>query len=237
MIIGVARCGTSSLFTNLLKHPDTRGPSLPKTRLAYEKEVHYFDKKINDPKYPIDWYKDRFKCPQRNVVFFEATPNYLTDFKTPKYVFRYMPNAKFIAMFRDPVKRAWSHWYHWHGKRSWPSSILKKEDHPVITKGIYWQQLERWFQFFKREQLLIIKSEDFFANPKLIITQCFEFLSLKPYDINRKAITYWDPKREYLVSRRKYQEIPEDSANWLRNFYAPHNAKLEKLLGRKFGWD
>ena len=236
IIIGVARCGTSSLFTNLLKHPDTCGPMLPKTTLSYEKECHFFDKKINDPRYPIRWYKERFESPQNHVKYFEATPNYLSDPKTPAHIKRYMPDAKFIAMLRNPVDRAWSHYFHWHRRRAWPIKTLKQKNHPVITKGIYWQQLERWFQFFKREQLLIIRSEDFFANPKLIITQCFEFLSLKPYDINRKAITYWDPKREYLVSRRKYEKIPENNANWLRNFYAPHNARLEKLLDRKFGW-
>lgn len=239
LIIGAARCGTSSLFVNLLKHPRLYGPNLPLTRFSNQKECHFFDKKLGDPrmKYTIQWYKDRFKDPGLNVVFFEATPNYLYVPKVPRLVSRYMPRAKFIVMLRNPVDRAWSHYYHWKNKNQHPIEVLKNKSSEYTQKGIYWKQLERWFEFFNRKQFLIIRSEDFFIDPKLIITQCFEFLSLKPYNISRKAITYWDPKREYLVSRRKYGVPPPRIINWLRNFYAPHNLRLEELLNRKFGWD
>jgi len=237
LIIGAARCGTSSLFSNLLKHPQTRGPNLPLTRFSNQKECHFFDKKFDDPKYGIEWYKDRFKSVSIDCVFFEATPNYLFAPKVPELVFRYMPDAKFIVMLRNPVDRAWSHYYHWKNKNLDSMEVLKNKNSEYIQKGIYWKQLERWFRFFAQKQFLIIRSEDFFANPKLIITQCFKFLSLKPYDISRKAITYWDPRREYLTSRRTYERPPPRIINWLRNFYAPHNARLEKLLNRKFDWN
>ena len=236
LIIGAARCGTSSLFSNLLKHPQICGPALPKTRFSNEKECHFFDKKLGSG-YDIKWYKNCFKSVIRDPVYFEATPNYLFIPKVPKAVFKYMPNAKFIVMLRNPIDRAWSHFFHWKNKNRHTIEALKNKNSEYIQKGIYWKQLERWFEFFNRKQFSIIRSEDFFADPKLIITQCFEFLSLKPYDLNRKAITYWDPIREYLVSRRKYGMPPPRIINWLRNFYAPHNARLEELLSRKLGWD
>jgi len=238
LIIGAARCGTSSLFSNLLKHPQIRGPNLPLTRLKIEKECHFFDKKFRpSTRYDIKWYKDCFSDVSADCVFFEATPNYLFAPKVPELVFRYMPDAKFIVMLRNPVDRAWSHYFHWRNKNREPVEVLRNKNSEYIQKGIYWKQLERWFTFFARKQFLIIRSEDFFTDSKLIITQCFEFLSLKSYDLNRKAITYWDPIREYLVSRRKYGMPPPRIINWLRNFYAPHNVRLEELLDRKFGWD
>jgi len=237
LIIGAARCGTSSLFSNLLKHPQTRGPNLPLTRFSNQKECHFFDKKLDDPKHGIEWYKDRFKNVSSNCVFFEATPNYLFDPKVPGLVSRYMSHAKFIAMLRNPADRAWSHYFHWKNKNRHPITVLRNKNSLYIQKGIYWKQLERWFQFFKREQFLIIRSEDFFENEKPIILQCFDFLGLQKYDINKKAIAYWDPKREYLISRRTYERPPPRIINWLRNFYAPHNERLEKLLNRKFDWN
>jgi len=237
LIIGASRCGTSSLFINLLKHPQLRGPNLPLPQYPNQKECHFFDKKFNDPKYGLDWYKKRFQDPRNNIVFFEATPNYLFIPKVPELVFRYMPHAKFIVMLRNPVNRAWSHFYHWRRRADWNLDTLKQRDHEIIKKGIYWQQLERWFQFFKREQFLIIRSEDFFIDPKLIISQCFEFVGLSEYDFDEKSIMYWDPRREYLVSKRRYGTIPLTNAKWLRNFYVRHNKRLENLLGRDFGWD
>ena len=237
LIIGAARCGTSSLFSNLLKHPRLRGPNLPLTRLRIEKECHFFDKKINNRKFGLAWYKKRFQDPCKDVVFFEATPNYLFIPKVPELIFRYMPNAKFIVMLRNPVDRAWSHFFHWQRKARWNESVLKVENHEIVKKGIYWEQLKQWFRFFDRKQFLIIRSEDFYQDEKAVIFECFEFLDLSKHNFDRKKITYWDPVRDYLVSKRSYRKPPANIVNWLQNFYAPHNRRLEKLLNRKFGWD
>ena len=237
LIIGAARCGTSSLFVNLLKHPQICGPNLPLTRFSNSKECHFFDKKINQPAFGLKWYRNRFNDPRSNIVFFEATPNYIFAEKVPKFVKEYLPKAKFIVMLRNPVDRAWSHFFHWQKKARWNESILKVENHEIVKKGIYWEQLKRWFRFFDREQFLIIRSEDFFTDPKLIIAQCFEFISVEFYNFEKKSIFYWDPVRDYLVSKRSYKKPPTDIVNWLQKFYAPHNARLEKLLDRKFGWN
>lgn len=237
LIIGAARCGTSSLFVNLLKHPRLRGPHLPLTTLKNEKECHFFDKKFNNPKYGLDWYKKRFQNSCKDIIFFEATPNYLFVPQVPKLVFRYLPYAKFIVMLRNPVDRAWSHFYHWQNKTRDPIEMVKNRNSGYVQKGIYWSQLEQWFQFFDREQFLIIRSEDFFVDPKMIIAQCFEFISVKHYDFKAKSVFYWDPRREFLISKRSYPCAPDHVIRWLRDFYAPHNEKLEKLLKRKFDWD
>lgn len=237
LIIGAARCGTSSLFLNLLKHPRIVGPTLPQSRFSNDKECHFFDKKFNDPRYGIKWYQNRFQSNKKNPVFCEATPNYLYDSKVPGLVKAHLPKAKFIAMLRNPVDRAWSHYYHWHKKTGWHISVLLDGDHPVLKKGIYWEQLERWFSKFYRNQILIIKSEDFYKNERKIINQCFKFVGLSGRSVEKKVIDYWDPKREYLKSPTAYQKPPERIVSWLRNFYAPHNEKLEKLLKRKFNWD
>ncbi len=188
-------------------------------------------------KYTIQWYKDRFRDPIANCVFFEATPNYLFVEKVPKLVSRYLPGKKFIVMLRNPVDRAWSHFWHWRDKNLHLMGALKKPESNYVQKGIYWKQLERWFKFFRRKQFLIIRSEDFFADPKLIVAQCFKFVGLSECDFNKKAITYWDPKREYLTAKRSYKRAPNHIREWLRDFYSPHNRQLEKLLDRKFNWD
>lgn len=236
LIIGAARCGTSSLFVNLLKHPQICGPHLPNTKLLNEKECHFFDKKINNPKYDIKWYKDCFKSARQNLVFFEATPNYLYHPRVPRAVKRYLPNAKFIVMLRNPVDRAWSHFYHWRRKEGWTEKILMQKNHLVVKKGVYWEQLERWFKHFKREQFFIIKSEDFYLHEKRVIDKCFEFLSLKPPQYKTGSVMYWDPKREYLIGPRTYPGPSYKIVRWLTTFYRPHNEKLEAMLGRKFGW-
>lgn len=237
LIIGAARCGTSSLFSNLLKHPRIRGPHLPLTRLSNHKECHFFDRKIRSNKFTIKWYKDRFKDPGSDIVFFEATPNYIFGPEVPRFVKIHLPMAKFILMLRNPADRAWSHFYHWQNKNHHPVDILKNRSSEYIKKGIYWEQLERWFKFFPREQFFIIRSEDFFKDPKSFVMECFKFVGIEPVDFKKKSIVYWDPKREYLVSRRSYPGAPYPILRFLRNYFASHNERLEKLLNRKFEWD
>jgi hypothetical protein len=236
LIIGAARCGTSSLFSNLLKHPRIRGPHLPRTSFSNEKEAHFFDKKIHRG-FSLSWYENRFNDPGRDIVFFEATPNYLYHPAVPKLVKKHMAYAKFIVMLRNPVNRAWSHFYHWRSKCGWDVSVLKQKGHEIVKKGIYHEQLERWFEYFPRDKFLIIKSEVFYRNETPVIKECFNFLGLEKCDFDQKSITYWDPKREYLTARRTYDKPPNHIVGWLRNFYAPHNERLEKMLNREFGWD
>lgn len=235
MIIGAARCGTSSLHKNLLLHPRIQGPLRTKVH-GNNKEVHFFDKKF---KKGLEHYASCFpEKESKHILNFESTPNYLYDPDVPYRVTLSMsPSLKLIVILRDPVARAWSHFWHWKGKHHWDRKILSDPKHLVVDKGVYHKQLRKWFECFYRENFMVIKSEDFYANPAKIIDEVFGFLGVRRL-IRIKPPVYYDPKREHILdpAQAGYEKIPEKIRAKLERFYRPHNLILEKLLKRKFGW-
>ena len=107
VIIGAQRCGTSSLYSYLIEHPQIA----PATR----KELHYFDLNYAAGD---EWYRSQF--PQfpdtpfdgRLTVTGEASPYYLFHPMAAERCASVVPDAKLIVMVRDPVERAYSHYHH-----------------------------------------------------------------------------------------------------------------------------
>jgi len=231
IIIGAARCGTSSLWANLAEHPRLRPPD-PKAFLQFasnHKEVHFFDKehKFNRG---LDFYRSFFVGPPQRYYHFESTPNYLYHPAVPERVKNTLPKAKLIVMLRNPVDRAWSHFCNWRRKRDLKESILYNPKSEILKKGIYHEQLVRWFEYFERSQFLIIRSEDYFANETLVIKRTLEFIGVEPV-VKIKPI-YYDPVKKTKGNPPMTVKLRRD----LKTFYRPHNNTLEEMLGRNFGW-
>ena len=56
-----------------------------------------------------------------------------------------------------------------------------------LRTGHYFEHLKNWFDVFSKEQIMIIKSEDFFEDPKIVFKQVQEFLDLPNFELER----YW----------------------------------------------
>ena len=102
-----------------------------------------------------------------------------------------MPEARLVALVRDPVARAYSHYQHEVALGREPLSFedaLAAEpsrtqgeaerlvadprafsrawwDHTYVARGRYAEQLERWLEVFPREQLLVVPTEDLGERP------------------------------------------------------------------------
>ena len=48
------------------------------------------------------------------------------------------------------------------------------------AKGLYSEQLAVWFGLFPRKRFCVIKAEDFFQDPGLVLQKITEFLGLPP---------------------------------------------------------
>jgi hypothetical protein len=221
-------------------------------RAALAKEIHFFDNNVHKG---LAWYRAffplRFSKPP-DAIAGEATPYYLFHPRVPRLVARMLEDVRLIALLRDPVERAFSH-YQWTTKRgreqlSFEAALDAEEErlhgeherlmeddgydsfaHQVFSykaRGIYADQLERWFAEFDRESLLVLKSESLFTAPSATIRGVLEFLGLADEDLgmlphrNRGAGEVMDPR----VRER------------LSEYFLPHNQRLYKLLGWTEGW-
>jgi hypothetical protein len=104
------------------------------------------------------------------------------------------------------------------------------EDSEYLSRGEYIDQLLRWTEFFDREQMLVLKSEDFFDNPQGTLKSVLKFLDLPE----------WEPETSELENKRnagRYEgEIDPATRRRLEEYFEPYNNRLYDFLGTDFGW-
>ncbi len=231
LIIGAARSGTSSLHKNLESHPQIIGPRLLG---GNHKEAHFFDKSVKFNR-GISWYLSLWPDVS-GVLRFESTPNYLYVKEVPKRVKDKLENwesLKFIIMLRDPVLRAWSHYWHWREKHGESQEALMDPKSIYVEKGLYHEQLSNWHYHFEKSQFLIIQSEKFFEDPRAVIMGVHKWLGIE--NIYPHSPVYFDPKKRNQHIKKGYEAIPDEVKNWLSRYYKPYNKDLFAYLGREFG--
>jgi hypothetical protein len=232
LVIGAQKCGTTSTYAYLARHP-----SIDR---AWRKEVRFFDVPTNYALGEI-WYRAHFALRRSGRITGEATPGYMFYADAPARMARHVPGARLIALVRNPVDRAISH-YHFLARRGRESrpidaaldrQLLGAPSAPAddadtyLARGLYAEQLERVLRVFPREQLLVVRSEELLARPGPALARMFDFLGLPAWDVD--------------VSRRlnagAYGTIPPPVRRRLVAFFRPHNERLYDLLGQDLGWD
>ena len=252
VILGAMKSGTSSLYNFVIKHPAIASASRKELdyfsvqskwgELWYRSNFptklsgHYFYKKNN-----------------QKLLSGEASPIYLFYPMVPNRMKEMLPNIKLIVILRNPVDRAYSQYNHilrvneetlsfekaieleeerCAGERE---QLIKDPDfvpkhyciHAYLARGVYADQLEDWFRYYKRKQFLILTTEDFHQNSQRTLDQVFDFLGVSPF------------QAENLKNRNigNYKEMNKDTRKFLIEYFKPHNERLSKLLQRKFDWD
>lgn len=247
LIIGAQKAGTSSLYKYLLQHPAI----LP----AYQKEIHYFT--IPDLYFKGEkWYRGHFPTGlvKGQRLTGEASPSYLFFPLVPERVYQMMPQVKIIVLLRDPVARAFSNYHHQvrRGLETLPfeeaiaqeptrlgNDLQKTIDdprfhslelahHSYLLRGDYVTQLKRWRKFFPVEQMLVLKSEDFYDAPQQIVTQAASFLNLPDWQPNPAIFKRYNPGI--------YETMPPDLYTRLSQQFQFANEALYEFLGRNLGW-
>jgi len=240
------------LYEYLTQHPSVI-PGVGKEVYFFDKK---FDKGINWYKsfFPTKLSKSRLENKQkRNCLTGEATPRYIHYPHTPKRVFDLIPNIKLIVLLRNPIDRAYSHYQMEAGNDNEElpfEEAIEQEEKRItddmkkmernenfysvyfyrksyLTRGIYVDQLKRWFEYFPREQFLILKSEDFYSKTPEVYQQVLDFLGLSKFELN-----------SFKAHRMgKYSAIGAETRKKLADYFRPYNEQLYQLLGRNFDWE
>lgn len=241
LIIGGQRCGTTSLHHYLAAHPQVRAAS--------GKEIQFFSIHYGRGE---RWYRGHFPAPMAGRQTFEASPYYLFHPRAAERAAATLPYARFIAVLRDPVERAYSHYLQTrsfgveplsfadalaveHDRLTWglragPDS---RAAHAVLrrfsyaARGRYAEQLERWFRHVPRERIHVMRSEDFYADPATTYARLLEFLDLEPF---------LPPRFAQHMRRVEQGGPPEDVREALRAYFLPYNARLAELLDWPDPW-
>jgi hypothetical protein len=241
LILGAQKAGTTALYAYLRWHPALTGPAW--------KEVSYFDRHYRRG---ARWYRGHFPLRSGDRVVGEASPGYLFHPLAPSRVKATVPEARLIALLRDPVDRALSHYHHEVALGREPLTFeqaieaepertrgeeerLSREpdyfshtwwDYTYLARGRYAEQLERWLAVFPREQLLVLASDELAAEPEQTYARVLEFLGAPGHELESYPRVY----------EQSYGEMQPDTRRRLAEYFAEPNRRLYALLGRDFGF-
>ncbi len=171
------------VFVSPIKEPSFFAPE--GTRASFENAG---DPTVRD----LETYQALFAGAREDQAIGEASPLYLYSPRAPLRIRALVPNVKLIAILRDPVERAYSHFLL---HRLWGlddiadyQAAIEAEDsrermgrsaHWFYRRvGLYGEQLARYLSIFPREQMKIFLFEDLEQNAQAVIEQILEFLNL-----------------------------------------------------------
>jgi hypothetical protein len=255
LILGAMKAGTTSLYRYLAAHPDFARRRRKEEVHFFDKHfargaawyATFFPSRM-----------DRWRAAlrTRRLVSGETSPYYLFHPGVPARVRAVLPRARLFVLLRDPVARAWSHYRHnvRKGREALdfeealarePERLRGEEERLLadasrfslahrrfsyFARGLYADQIERWLRCVGRDRLLILRSEDFFADPAAAVSRATDFLGLSERDPTSYV-------REFARHNPGDSEALDPALeSRLRDAYAPHNQRLAALLGSEFGW-
>src|SRR5215208_4490857 len=159
-----------------------------------------------------------------------------------------VPQARLIVLLRNPVDRAYSQYHHQtrkgretlgfeeaieaeEARLCGETDKMLEDEHytsynwlhfSYLSRGIYVDQLLRWSKFYGREQMLVLKSEDFYERTIDAVKLVLDFLDLSDWqpDASKRPQKGCYKQKMNLATRRRLEE-----------YFEPHNQRLYEYLG------
>ncbi len=256
LIIGTKRGGTTSLARWLLEHPEVRSlyPSRETRKGTYYFDVNYELGedwyRSHFPTRAAHALAERRHG--RSLLLGEATPYYLHHPHAPIRARRLVPGAKVIALLRNPIDRAQGHW----AERSRQgvetlgfdealdaeparlegeeARMLAEPDYvsfahqhfSYVDQGRYARGLRRWMDCYPSDRLLVLRSEDLYADPAAVYGQVLDFLGLDAHS----------PAELSGFNRTNNSKLDAEQRRRLNSLLRADIDELEQLVGRSMDW-
>ncbi len=257
MLIGAKRGGTTSMARWLLDHPNVRPlyPAIERRKGTYFFDVNYSKgHRWYRSHFPIRTVHERSWRTNGGVPLIgDATPYYLHHPHAAERAKRHAPNAHIVVLLRHPVDRAIGHWAErtrngveslslHDALRAEPERLAGEEERMIndpsylsfahqhwsyADQGRYARGLRRWFDAFPSDQILVLRSEDMYADPASVYDQTLGFLGLAPHD--PAAFAAWNMKDK--------DPIDEADRLFLEDALRDDVDELESYLGRSMRWE
>jgi hypothetical protein len=247
IIVGAMKSGTSTLFSYLRQHPQIIG--------SHKKEVHFFDRHYPEGSH---WYRAHFPYSynvRQGSITGEASPFYLLCPPIPERINALIPDVRLIALLRNPVDRAISHYFHStrSGKETLPiMKALEAEEartqdawnralqgdcayDPHLTwfsyqqRGLYLEQLQRYWKVFNRENIYIESTDNLLNKPEATLADIFSFLGVMP------GFRVPNTRKRNVGTNKS--RVPADVYDYLNRYYRQPNEQLFTAIDRDFGWN
>lgn len=213
-IVGAPKCGTTSLFEYLLRHPDVYMPPC--------KEIHYFGSDLVYRHHDIneDDYLSLFEQCKNEKAIGEASVWYLYSKKAAEEIKAFNPEAKIIIMIRKPVDMIYSLYHHSCCVGEEPIRGFKQaldaeqqrlkgrnipfyaySEHQFFYRDVarYSGQIEKYYRVFDQSNIHIVLYDNFQRDTPGEYKKVLQFLGVdeafqpefKCYNTNKRARSRW----------------------------------------------
>lgn len=232
IIGGAPKCGTTSLHGILDQHPDI---------WVARNEVYFFD--ADDPiahsdflktvsgelswRHPTDpdfreWYEKRFEDAPAGALLGEDTTTYLMSDVAPVRICAENPEAKIVFMLRDPVRRAFSQY--WHLLRSGRTSLSFEEaisaEPSIILGSTYAPKLRQFIEAMGSEQAHVLLFEEFNSDRQQAIDGVTGFLGASSIRVDQ--IETWFNRTHYPKNSKTLMRLNRLGKILVQHRYARH---------------
>lgn len=183
IIPGAQKSATTFMHNCMKEHPSIYMPA---------DEISYFE----SPDYELggkhNIYKE-FDIKWNDKIVGIKRPNYLAKKEVPTRIYKYNSKMKFIVVLRNPMKRAFSAYFHYMSQGFIPvlplavgiEKIINNDEKynkmygrakEIVEFGFYCKHLLRYYDLFDSDRFLIFLHDDIIENKEECIRKCYSFL-------------------------------------------------------------
>jgi hypothetical protein len=202
------KSGTTTLSHHLGDHPDV---------FVLPHEGQFFDRQAERG---MAWYRSLF-APATEAAVGESTPAYMYVEAAAPALASALPDVRAIAVLRDPVRRAYSHYWHnrvrGHEPLEFDAALDAEPErlgrglrdrirYSYLDRGLYAVQLERLTRHVPRERLRVVVFEDLVRDPGPLVASLYEFVGVDPAhrlsapeEAKNRSMTYRSNRARRLI--------------------------------------
>ncbi|WP_421878316.1 sulfotransferase domain-containing protein [Marinoscillum sp.] len=169
--LGPQKSGTTWLFRAMKEHYQVA--------TSESDSIHFFNMFYHKGE---EWFHDKFSTFNRPVIF-DPSPSYIRGDITAKRIYEYNADAKLMITVRNPLERAFSHYWHEKKKERFNfgfQEVFLNYDLYVnwLEPGFYAQQITRFLDYFPSESFKILFFDDLELDPKRFIRDVYNYCNI-----------------------------------------------------------
>jgi hypothetical protein len=199
IILGAAKAGTTALYHYLTQHPQIYMSPLKETNyfaLAGQ-QLNFCGPGDNDYVNRLsitsrEAYCSQFQGARDEIALGEASPLYLYHPLAAERIQHEVPEAKLIAILRNPIDRAYSAFLHLvrdhrETTRDFSEALALEEERIAanwehiwhyVSMGRYYDQVKRYYDRFDRDQIWVLIYRDLRSDPRGVLRDTFRFVGV-----------------------------------------------------------
>jgi hypothetical protein len=178
--IGAAKCGTTWFASILSHHPNVFMPPQKELNALYYNDL---DSRLRE-------YEAYFRGGEEALIRCDFSVRYLSMPNSPSAAARYVPDAKIIAILRDPVDQVQSHYWH-HRRQNFAEAkavlpapdifeALERFPNLLLEPALYGKHIQRWRAHYPDSQIMLLNYRDVTQDLPGVLARLWAFLELQP---------------------------------------------------------